>query len=317
MYSAGQIAHSINTTLEGNPEAAITHMATLENAGNGALTFISDKKYADALPNTKASAVIVHPKMADRLPEGCTGLIADNPHLAMAYATALFVPQPKGEGADLQYGHDCQIASHVYTGKNVVLGHRVVLMPGVFLGDDVVIGDDVTLYPNVVLYPKTRIGRRTVIHAGTVIGSDGFGYAHTKEGKHIKIHHLGNVEIGNDVEIGANTTIDRAVFTKTVIGDGTKIDNLVQIAHNVTTKENVIIAGQTGIAGSVTIGKNVIIAAQSGSVDHVTIADGTIIAARGGVTKNTEPGKTYSGFPLMEHKSWLKLQAILSRMVRK
>jgi UDP-3-O-[3-hydroxymyristoyl] glucosamine N-acyltransferase len=189
-------------------------------------------------------------------------------------------------------------------------------MPGAYLGDGVTIGENTIIHPNVVVYHGCHIGNNCIIHANTVIGSDGFGYAHTSTGQHVKIEQLGNVIIEDDVEIGSNTSIDRATFNSTIIKTGTKIDNLVHISHNVVVGERTIIAGQTGIAGSTTIGKNVVMAAQCGAVGHITIADFTTVAARGGLTKNTEPGKTYAGFPQMEHKLWLKLQARLARLVK-
>ncbi len=188
-------------------------------------------------------------------------------------------------------------------------------MSGVYVGAEVVIGDDVILYPNVTIYRDCVIGNRVMIHAGSVIGSDGFGYAHTKMGEHIKLYQNGNVILEEDVEIGANTTIDCAVFGSTVIKQGTKIDNLVQIGHNCVVGEHSIMVSQSGLAGSTTLGRNVVMGGQSATAGHLTIAPFTTLAARSGVTKSITAKGVYSGFPLMEHKLWLKMQAKLAKIV--
>ena len=179
------------------------------------------------------------------------------------------------------------------------------------------IGEGTILYPNVVVYRDCKIGKNCIIHAGTVIGSDGYGFAHTKDGKHVKIYQNGNVVIEDEVEIGANCTIDRAVFGTTLIKSGTKLDNLIQIGHNCEIGQNVLMASQVGISGSTKLGKNVVMGGQSATAGHLEIGDFATIAARGGVTKSLKGGKTYAGFPVMEHRLWLKLQAMLARMAKR
>lgn len=188
-------------------------------------------------------------------------------------------------------------------------------MSGVYVGTNVVIGDNVILYPNVSVYRDCVIGSNVMIHAGSVVGSDGFGYAHTKLGEHVKLYQNGNVIIEDDVEVGANTTIDCAVFGSTVVKKGSKIDNLVQVGHNCIVGEHCIMVSQSGLAGSTTLGRNVVMGGQSATAGHLTVAPFTTLAARSGVTKSITKGGVYSGFPLMEHKLWLKLQAKLAKIV--
>jgi len=180
----------------------------------------------------------------------------------------------------------------------------------------VTIGDNVILYPNVSVYRDCVIGNNVMIHSGSVVGSDGFGYAHTKLGEHIKLYQNGNVVLEDDVEIGANTTIDCAVFGSTVIKQGSKIDNLIQIGHNCVVGEHCIMVSQSGLAGSTTLGRNVVMGGQSATAGHLTVAPFTTLAARSGVTKSITKGGVYSGFPLMEHKIWLKLQAKLAKILQ-
>jgi UDP-3-O-[3-hydroxymyristoyl] glucosamine N-acyltransferase len=203
---------------------------------------------------------------------------------------------------------------NAYIGKGAKIGDNSIVMSGAYVGDYANIGDNTILYPNSVVYRDCIVGNNCIIHAGAVIGSDGFGFAHTKTGEHVKIYQNGIVIVEDDVEIGANTTIDRAVFGITRIKRGTKIDNLVQIGHNCEIGEYSIIVSQTGIAGSSTLGRNVVMGGQSATAGHLSIGAFATIAARGGVTKSIEGGKTYSGFPLMEHKEWLRLQAKISKL---
>ncbi len=204
--------------------------------------------------------------------------------------------------------------AHIENG--VRIGSNCTIMSGVYVGADVVVGDSVILYPNVCVYRDSIVGNNVIIHAGSVVGSDGFGYAHTKMGAHIKLYQNGNVVIEDDVEIGANTTIDCAVFGSTVIKHGSKIDNLVQIGHNCVVGDHSIMVSQSGLAGSTTLGRNVVMGGQSASAGHLTIAPFTTLAARSGVTKSIKIGGIYSGFPLMEHKLWLKLQAKLAKILK-
>lgn len=285
---------------------------TLSAANENELSFFDNQKYAHELASTKAAAVFIDPKYAHLLPKSSYALCDNEPYLKMAQATAYFK-----QTLVKKYNNDAFVMDNVHIGENVTLGKNVKILSGAYIGDNVSIANDSTIYPNVVIYNNTQIGARCSIHANSVIGSDGFGYAHTKMGEHVKIYHNGKVVIEDDVEIGSNTSIDRAVFGETRIKRGTIIDNLVQIAHNCEIGAHSIIVSQTGIAGSSKLGRNVVMGGQSATAGHLSIGDFATIAARGGVTKSIAGGKTYSGFPLMEHKLWLKLQAHIQKLLKK
>lgn len=312
-----QILRTLSIDMPLENDIHINGIATLHNATSTHLSYAMNDKYAEDLKTTGAGAVFVTEAIKDLLNDQCIAITVEDPELTMAYASRLFQKQFNlPNSAHNQIDLDAVIFQGANLGSDVSVGKESRIMPGAYLGDGVSVGENTIIHPNAVIYHGCHIGSNCIIHANTVIGSDGFGYAHTKTGEHIKIEQMGNVIIEDDVEIGSNTSIDRAAFTSTIIKAGSKIDNLVHISHNVIVGERTIIAGQTGIAGSTTIGKNVVMAAQSGAVGHITIADFTTVAARGGVTKNTESGKTYAGFPQMEHKLWLKLQAKLARLLK-
>jgi len=302
--------------LECERDIEISSINTLQSAKEGEISFFDNPKYEKYLKTTKASAVLIRQKDADKLPEGVIALVTDEPYLKLAYLTEHFAKTPWEDGG-YQIAKSAKVHPSAQIAKGAKIGKNSVIMPGCVIGVDVEIGDNCIIYPNVTLYRDTKIGNNVKIHAGSVIGSDGFGYAHTKDGVHVKIYHLGRVVIEDDVEIGANTTVDRGVFGETVIKKGTIIDNLVQIAHNCELGEYSILTGQVGLAGSTKLGHHVIMGAQSGTAGHLEIAPMTTIAARGGVTKSIKTPGVYSGFPLMPHKQWLKLQGLLSRLLKK
>jgi UDP-3-O-[3-hydroxymyristoyl] glucosamine N-acyltransferase len=216
-------------------------------------------------------------------------------------------------GNNFNCGQDATIGPCAVIGNNVSVGDRIRLYAGVVIGDGVTLGDDVTIYPNVTILQRCQIGNRVIIHSGTVIGSDGFGFAPDGERYH-KIPHTGIVQIDDDVEIGASNTIDRATFGKTWIGKGVKTDNLVHLAHNVSIGANTVIVAQVGISGSVTIGKNAIVAGQAGIAGHLTIGDGAIIGPRSGIVKDVPAGQTLIGAPGMPPKLFYRIQRIISRL---
>jgi len=294
----------------------ISGINTLQDANENEISFLENPKYEKFLKNTKAKAVLIRSQDADKLPQGVIPLITDEPYLKLAYLTKLFAKDPWEEGG-YQAAFSAKIHSSVILGKGARIGKNSVIMPGCVIGPDVEIGNGCVIYPNVTIYRDSKIGNNVKIHAGSIIGSDGFGYAHTKDGKHVKIYHLGYVEIEDDVEIGANTTIDRGVFGKTVVKKGSIIDNLVQIGHNCEIGEGSILVSQVGLSGSSKLGHHVVMGGQSATAGHLEIAPMTTIAARGGVTKSVKKPGVYSGFPLMPHKQWLKLQGLLSRLLKK
>lgn len=295
----------------------IKGLNTLVDANEHEVTFLENKKYINNLENTKAAAVLVKEEFAKNVPSTSLALICDEPYVSLAHLSKKFAPKiVETEGEECIVGKGTTVLPNVYLGKNSSIGENCTLMSGVYIADNVHIGDNVTLYPNVVIYRDCTIGNDCMIHAGTVIGSDGFGFAQ-KQGKYIKIYQNGNVIIGNDVEIGANCTIDRAVFQSTIIEDGVRIDNLVHIAHNCKIGQGSILVTQVGLSGSTTLGQYVVMGGQSATAGHLEIAPFTTIAARGGVTKSiTEPKKSWAGFPLMEHRTWLKLQGRIAKLLK-
>ena len=295
----------------------INGLNALKDATQGEVSFLENPKYASQLQNTKASAVFVTSAMAHLLPETAAALIVDEPYIALAKVSAHFAP-PRLEH-DLAVpvvGEGSVIEEGAFVANGSRIGKNCHIMPGVFIGNNVILGDNTVLCPNVTVYRDCMIGSDCVIHSGAVIGSDGFGFATTKQGTHVKIYQNGNVVIGDDVEIGANTTIDRAVFASTFVQNGVRIDNLVQVGHNCVIGEYSVLVSQVGLAGSSRLGRNVVMGGQSATAGHLSIAPFTTIAARGGVTKSIEKGGVYGGFPLMEHKLWLKLQGKLARLLK-
>lgn len=293
----------------------IRSMNTLLDAKEGEISFLSDGKYEKDLSSTKASAVILPAAKASLLPEGVVALASEEPYMAVAKLSKHFAKPIRSSDTPALIGKGSVIYPTAHIENGARIGQNCTIMSGVYVGAEALIGDNVTLYPNVCVYRDCVIGNSVTIHAGTVIGSDGFGYAHTKSGEHVKLYQNGNVVIEDDVEIGANCTVDCAVFGSTLIKKGSKIDNLVQIGHNCVIGEYSILVSQVGLAGSTTLGRNVVMGGQSATAGHLSIAPFVTLAARAGVTKNVSKGGVYSGFPLMEHKLWLKLQAKLAKII--
>ncbi len=312
-----ELVEKLGIKYEGE-EFEVKGISTLQEAKQNEISFLENPKYLKYLPSTKAGAVFIREEQKSSLPKGVYALISENPYLSMAYASKYFAKKLiRDKRFETKIGKNCTIDEKAHICVNCEIVDNTIIFAGAFIGDDVKIGENCVIYPNVTIYNDTIIGDNCRIHAGAVIGSDGFGYAHTKDGKHIKIYHNGRVVIEDNVEIGANTTIDRAVFGETVIKKGSIIDNLVQIGHNCEIGEYNIIVAQTGLSGSSKLGRGVIMGGQSATAGHLSIGDYATIAARGGVTKSIKGGEVYSGFPLMRHKDWLKLQALLSRLLKK
>ncbi|NKQ39973.1 MAG: UDP-3-O-(3-hydroxymyristoyl)glucosamine N-acyltransferase [Sulfurovum sp.] len=315
-HKLSKIVKEIGIDFHGD-DVDIDGIHTLSEASLGQLSFLSSDRYAHDLPHTNAAAVILSSKYLNLVPKGTVALLTDEPYLKLALATRLFRYSPSIEIAIPKKGNNCSIAENVTFGKNVVLGDNVTIMAGCYVGDYTMIDSGTIIYPNVSIYHHTLIGQRCIIHAGVVIGADGYGYAHRSDGRHTKIHQNGNVSLGDSVEIGANSTIDRAVFGTTTIGAGTKIDNLVQVAHNCELGENCLLVCQTALAGSTRLGDNVTMGGQSGAIGHLQIGSHATIASRSGVTKSLAGGKIYGGFPAVEHTVWLRMQAKLQSLIKK
>jgi UDP-3-O-[3-hydroxymyristoyl] glucosamine N-acyltransferase len=314
-----QIAELVNAKLIGQADTPICGVAPFEHAGPDDITVAANKKFLKQLDRCNAAAVIVpHGASADFL----NLLQVDHPLVAFAKVIAFFHPPRKLPARihpaahiadDVNAGADICVDASASVGHGVRLGDRVQIHAGVVIADDVVIGDDVTIFPNVTILERCRIGNRVIIHAGSVIGSDGFGFAPDGETYH-KIPHVGIVHIEDDVEIGANNTIDRATFGETRIGRGVKTDNLVHIAHNVSVGENTVLVAQVGISGSVQIGKNAVVAGQAGIAGHLTIGDGVVIGPQAGIAKDIPAGQTVIGAPAMEPKRFYRMVRIMQNL---
>ncbi len=318
-----ELALDVGGEVVGDGQIVIRKVASIEEASAGEITFLAHARYRPHLENCKASAVIVSPALLPQARAGRAYLVTRDPYVAFAKVLQIFAPadkRPEGVSAlahvapSATLGQEVCVLPHVFVGPGVNIGARTVLHCGVYLGDGVEIGEDCVVYPNVVIREGCRIGKRVILHPGVVIGSDGFGYA--RDGANLlKIPQIGTVIIEDDVEIGANTTIDRATLGRTSIGRGSKIDNLVQIAHNVTVGENCVIAAQTGIAGSTKIGNGVTLAGQVGVVNHIQIGDGAIIGPQSGVPQSVAAGAILSsGIAAAPHHEWLKVMTLLPQL---
>lgn len=305
-YTLAQIAQLVRGTVEGNPDSVVTDLAEIQHAEAGQLTFLSNPKYAKYVPETRATAILVERDFNGHFPNLIR--VAD-PYLAFSrlipkFRPPLPLPEPgiasSAEIADsVQLGEGCHIGPNVIIKSNCNIGNHVTLLGNNYIGRFTEIGDNTLIFPNVSIYHRCKIGKNVRIHAGTVIGSDGFGFVRTTEGIS-KIPQEGGVEIGDDVEIGSNSSIDRGTLANTVIGKGTKLDNLIQIAHNVKIGEYCFIAAMSGIAGSTRIGNYVTIAAQVGIAGHLHVGDGAIIAAQSGISKDVPPNTIMFGYPAQE-----------------
>ena len=316
-FRLSDLAARIGAVLDGD-DAVVTGVASIEDAGQGDVTFISNPKYVRLSHKTKAAAIVAKSRV-----EGASAsyLLSENPYFAFACLVELFHPPvrpPAGVSPDARIlpgarlGKDVSVASFAVVQEGATIGDRTVLFPGVFIGRGSSVGEDCILYPNVVLYHDVRVGSRVILHAGCVIGSDGFGFAPSPGGFR-KIPQVGTVEIDDDVEIGANTTVDRAALGVTRIGRGTKIDNLVQVAHNVVIGSDTAIAAQAGISGSVKIGSRVMIGGQAGFAGHLEVEDGIMLGAQAGVagSLSVKESRVWSGTPAIPHGAWLRMVALL------
>lgn len=320
--TAASIAASVGGTLIGDGSAVVSAIAPLDRAQPHHLTFLANAKYAPLLAACDAGVLLVSPELADTVGVARARIVVANPHEAMLSLLAALYPAPRheagihstaivGRGATL--GDDVSIGPYVVIGEGARIGARARLHSHVTVGAGVAIGEDGELYEGVTLYPGSALGDRVRVHAGARIGSDGFGYVF-QNGAHEKIPHVGRCIIENDVEIGANTTIDRGSIDDTVIGAGTRIDNLVQIGHNVRIGELCLIMSQVGIAGSVHVGDGAILAGQVGIAGHRTVGKGARLAGRAGVYGDVPAGETWSGYPARPHREALRAQAAMFRL---
>jgi UDP-3-O-[3-hydroxymyristoyl] glucosamine N-acyltransferase len=315
-----EIAELVGGNVVGDPDVIIKGTSGIKEAQNGDITFIANSKYFSLLKETKASAVVVSP---DLIFEGINAIQTANPSLAFAKIASSFVENayPSFKGVhktaviddSVALGKDVNIGPYVVIEGGVVVGDRTTIQSHCFIGHNSRLGEGCLIYPNVTIRERTVIGNRVFVHSGTVIGSDGFGYVNVK-GVQEKIPQIGIVEIEDDVEIGANVTIDRARFDKTLIGQGTKIDNLVQIAHNVQIGKHCIIISQVGISGSTVLEDNVILAGQAGIAGHLTIGAHSVVASKSGVSNSIPPHTTVWGNPAKPHMQSKRINACVQRL---
>ena len=314
-FTAEQIAGILNGEVVGDPNAEVSKLAKIEEGISGSLTFLSNPKYQNYIYTTQATITIVNKNFEPEHAINTTLIKVDDPYQAFSKLLEYYnqvklmksgIEQPSVISDGVTYGDDLYLGSFCYVGKNVKIGNNVKIYPNTFIGDNVMIGDNCVFFAGVRIYSETEIGNNCVIHSGAIVGSDGFGFAPLEDGTYSKIPQIGNVILEDDVEIGACTTIDRATMGSTIIRKGAKLDNQIQIAHNVEIGENTVIAAQTGIAGSTKIGKNCMIGGQVGVAGHITIGDNVRIQAQSGIGKSLKDGEVVQGSPAFTYGEYSK-----------
>ena len=310
-----EIAIHLEATLHGE-DLEVESMNELNLSSQAQLTFAVSKKYSKQLSSSSSRAFLITKDLVEFLPHNSSYIICEDVSLSMAYATKLFAPKPIDfDATEALIGSDTYIDKKATVENGVLIGSNVVIMAGAYVGSNSSVGDNTIVYPNVTIYRDSKIGKDCRIHSGTVIGADGFGFSHTKTGEHIKIYQNGNVVIEDNVEIGANCAIDRAVFNTTTIKRGVKFDNFIHIGHNCEIGEYSLFVAQAGVGGSTKLGRNCVVSGQSAFSDHLDIAPFSTFTARSGVSKSIkESGGVYSGFPLMKHRDWRRLQSKIAKL---
>jgi UDP-3-O-[3-hydroxymyristoyl] glucosamine N-acyltransferase len=319
-FTAAQIAQIITGNVEGNPDVAVFSFGKIEEATSGQLAFLANPKYEDHLYTTNADIIIVNDNQVLREPIQATLIKVPDAYSAFALLLRQYqrivaeqmvgIQEPCYIHATVKKGDNIFIGAFAYLGENVIIGDGAKIYPNAYIGNNVTIGEGTIIHPGVKIYHDCVIGRKVVIHAGTVIGSDGFGFAPQADGTYKKVPQMGNVIIEEYVEIGSNATIDRATIGSTIIKAGAKIDNLVQIAHNVEVGNNTVIAALSGISGSTKIGNKVMIGGQAGLAGHITIGDGAKINAQSGVGKSLKDGQSVTGSPSYDYNKAIRSQAM-------
>lgn len=323
-FKAKEIAEILNGTVDGNPEATVTTFARIESGKPGAICFFANPKYEQYVYSCKADIIIVNKTFEPKEPVSATMVRVEDSYAAVAalldYVTAKKRSYRRYRGCrsrvrwSARLGKKVYVGDFAYIGRKAVIGDCTKIYEGAYVGDDVKIGSYCTIYPGVRIYPGMEIGNNVIIHANAVIGSDGFGFAPLEDGTWKKIEHTGNVVIEDDVEIGANTCVDKSQMGSTLIRKGAKIDNLCQIAHNVEVGRNTVMAAMTGIAGSAKIGEHCIFGGQSGIAGHITVADNTSLGAQTGVLGSIKtPGQAYMGTPAIPYKDYLRSYAVFKK----
>ena len=314
-FTAAQIAGILNGTVDGDENVEVSQLAKIEEGDEGSLTFLANPKYQHYIYSTRASITIVNADFAPEHEIHTTLIRVENAYNAFSQLLEYYnqvkmnktgIEQPVYISESARYGENIYLGAFSYLGENVQIGDNVKIYPNVYLGDNVVVGDNTILFTGVKLYSETQIGKDCILHAGVIIGADGFGFTPNEKGEYIKVPQTGNVIIEDAVDIGAGTTIDRATLGSTIIKRGVKLDNQIQIAHNVTIGENTVIAAQTGIAGSTKIGKNCIFGGQVGVAGHIVIGDNVKIQAQSGIGRNVKDNETLQGSPSFNYGDYNK-----------
>lgn len=314
-FTAAQIAGILEGEVVGNPEAEVFKLSKIEEGTEGSLTFLANPKYINYIYSTQATVTIVNNTFEPEQEITTTLIKVEDAYKSFSKLLEYYnqvklmksgIEQPSVISDGVTYGSDLYLGSFCYVGKNVTIGNNVKIYPNSFIGDNVTIGDNCVFFAGIRIYSETVIGNRCTIHSGTIIGSDGFGFAPQEDGTYVKVPQIGNVIIEDDVEIGACTTVDRATLGSTIIRKGVKLDNHIQVAHNVEIGENTVIAAQTGIAGTTKIGKNCLIGGQVGFAGHLVIGDGVKIQAQSGIGKNLEAGEVVQGSPAFNYGDFAK-----------
>lgn len=322
--SAKEIAYILKAEILGNQDIVVNKLAKIEEADESSICFIANPKYEHFALDSKAGILVVNSDFDCKNNNNTTFLKVENAYTSFTVLLEKFasvmnnkigIEEPNFVGTDTTFGENIYLGAFSYIGNNVKIGSDVKIYPNSYIGDNCIIEKDVTIFSGVKIYNDCKIKENSIIHSGAVIGSDGFGFAPQKDGTFKKVPQTGNVLLGKNVEIGANTVIDRATMGSTIIKDGVKLDNLVQIAHNVEIGENSVVASQTGISGSTKLGKHVMVGGQVGFVGHITIADGVKINAQSGISKSiTEKGKAMSGSPAETFRQHYKNQALIRKL---
>jgi len=323
-FTAHELGLLLNGTVEGDPLVSVNRLAKIEEAQSGSLSFLANPKYEQYLYTTDASVVIVNTDQVLSEPVKATLIRVPNAYSAITILLEKYntlklnksgIEQPSFIHPSAKIGDNAYIGAFAYIGPNVTMGSNCKIYPGCYIADDVIIADNVTLFPGVKVYFDCVIGNNVIIHSGTIIGADGFGFAPVGDGTYSKIAQIGNVVIEDDVEIGSNTTVDRATMGSTIIRKGVKLDNLIQVAHNVEIGANTVVAAQTGISGSTKIAENCIVGGQVGIVGHITVAKGSQIQAQSGISRSiTEEGKKWMGSPAFPYNDHMRSQIVINRL---
>ena len=314
-FTAQQIAGILEGNIDGNEEVLVNKLAKIEEGTTGSLTFLSNPKYTPYIYSTKASITIVNKDFVPEQPIETTLIRVDDAYKAFSKLLEYYnmvklnktgIEQPSFIAESATYGENIYIGAFSYLAEGVIIGKNAKIFPNVYIGDNVTIGDDAVIFAGAKIYSDSVIGDRCVIHSGAIIGADGFGFTPNEKGEYQKVPQIGNVILGNDIDVGAGTTIDRATLGSTIIKDGVKLDNQIQIAHNVEIGEHTAIAAQTGIAGSTKIGKHCLIGGQVGMAGHLVIADKVRVQAQSGIGKNIKEGEAIQGSPSFGYSDYNK-----------